>query len=875
MSDFRGNNRDLAMRPAGTGLVSQLVAAVLVIGLAMLAGYSLVHADWTDVLLPVVQLSALAAVLGVVLAKTPWPASMAHFLAMGSGMALTLFLTLRQVVPADGGTGWLARLQELGRAASGWYLGDDVAPVLEAQLVSFLMASILWLVGYLAAWCLFRHGWVFATVILPGFLILVNLGFAGATAGPILVLFGLFSLLLLVRQNLIDRQDRWRKRGIQTSGHLGTGFLFWGSLLATVATLVAVAAPTTLSQATFQPLLEDVGQRATTVQQSATDMLDELTGRPGSNQVSVSGSFSSFGDSFAVGGPLNLSDTPAVLAAADGAPYLSAQALDGYTGRGWFSTVEDTFEPVGGDGQRYSPEMTFSSNQDVPLSASVTEERTSQAVVITPLTPTDGLIYTVDTYQTSNLGTSVRMSWRQLDGEVITLQKESDIAGLPRELRPIATLLLGAEFGSDIVNGSPAASDPDIQAELERLQRDLGGRFLNVTWTADDSGAVSSVVVSGQIPVYDDVEAVSASGSLEANEDYRVVALTSRASAEQLANAGTEYPDWVNSRYLPLPETVTPRTIELALDITAPYENSFDKARALETFIRETMIYDETVTAPPGDADIVDYLLFERQRGYCEYSASAMTVMLRAVGIPARVVVGFAPGTYDDKLAGYMYLQSNAHAWTEAYFPGFGWIPFEPTSSESTRDDTQAEGLQALPSETPVETEVPATLPPDNLEGAAPATPSVEPKAPDSTPTLPGVVQSESDGGGVRWLPLAIAAVIPLVVGAGWLLWTYPFRNLEPGSAFYFRLRRLGAMFGVRPAASATPREFGRAMAERAPTARRQIEQIVKTYELDQYGPQPADSRWLSGAADAWRSIRQQVPMWLVSRLRRRRPEEL
>ena len=845
-------------------MVSQLVAAVLVTGLAMLASYSLVHADWTDVLMPVVQLSALAAVLGVALAKTRLPDSMAHILAIGSGIGLTLLLTLRQMVQPEGTSGPLAKLQELSRAATGWYLGDDVDSLLEAQLISFLMAAILWLVGFLMAWCLFRRGWVLATIMLPGFLILVNLGFAGVSAGPILVLFGLFSLLLLVRQNLIDRQDRWQKRGILANGEMGNGFLFWGSLLAMVATVVAVAAPATLSQATLQPLLQDVGQRATSVQESATSLLDEMTGRTNGNQVSVSGSYSSFGDSFAIGGPLDLSDTPAVLAAADVAPYLSAQALDAYTGRGWYSTVEETFEPVGGDGQRYSPEMTFSPNQDVPLTSAVTEDRASQAVVITPLTPTDGLIYTVDTYQTSNIGASVRMGWRQLDEEAIPLQ---EAASLPRELRPIASVLLDAEFGSTMKNGSPVATDSEIQAELERMQRDLSQRFLNVSWTTDDSGRARSIVVTGQLPVYDDVEAVSASDPLEADVGYRVVALTSRASDEQLSLASTDYPDWVSSRYLPLPETVTARTIELALEVTAPYDNPYDKARALEAFVRATMVYDETVTAPPGDADIVDYLLFERQRGYCEYSASAMAVMLRAVGIPSRIVVGFAPGEYDVKRAGFMYLQSDAHAWTEAFFPGFGWIPFEPTGSLNTREDARAQESQALPMETPEATVPPATLPPENAPAANEATPAAEPTEPDSTPTLPGVVQRERDSGGVPWTPLAIVGAAALAMGGSWLLWTFPFRNLGAGSAFYFRLRRLALLFGVRPAVSTTPREFGRAMAERAPGARRQIEQIVKTYELDQYGRKPADRRWLDEAADAWRSIRAQVPKWLVSRL--------
>ena len=79
-----------------------------------------------------------------------------------------------------------------------------------------------------------------------------------------------------------------------------------------------------------------------------------------------------------------------------------------------------------------------------------------------------------------------------------------------------------------------------------------------------------------------------------------------------------------------------------------------------------------------GEDPLANFL-FVRRAGHCEYFASAMTVMLRAEGIPARYVTGFAPGEYNDVGGDYIIRESDAHAWVEVYFPGFGWITFDPT----------------------------------------------------------------------------------------------------------------------------------------------------------------------------------------------------
>ena len=152
------------------------------------------------------------------------------------------------------------------------------------------------------------------------------------------------------------------------------------------------------------------------------------------------------------------------------------------------------------------------------------------------------------------------------------------------------------------------------------------------------------------------------------------------------AAAGDEYPSWVTDRYLTLPETITDRTRELASQLAAGQSNAFDTAVAVEEYVRSTITYNEDIEAPPDNQDVVDYVLFESQEGYCEYYASAMAVLLRAEGIPSRVVGGYFPAPYDPNEGGHLYREKNAHLWVEAFFPGYGWIPFEPTANRERLD---------------------------------------------------------------------------------------------------------------------------------------------------------------------------------------------
>jgi protein-glutamine gamma-glutamyltransferase len=142
--------------------------------------------------------------------------------------------------------------------------------------------------------------------------------------------------------------------------------------------------------------------------------------------------------------------------------------------------------------------------------------------------------------------------------------------------------------------------------------------------------------------------------------------------------AGTDYPKEMRETYLQLPEKLDARIPELARKISARADSPYDKSLAIESYLRNNFAYTLNLTGKPG-VDPLPHFLFETKAGHCEYFASAMAVMLRTLGIPSREVNGFLPGEYNDIAGDYIVRASDAHSWVEAYFPGSGWVTFDPT----------------------------------------------------------------------------------------------------------------------------------------------------------------------------------------------------
>ena len=821
---------------------------LLLMALVGLASYSVEQGDWERIVYPMMWLGLLAALIGSILGKSRLLDSVAHIFSMVVAFASAFMLVL--VNAPDLGDSLRSRVRPLIDLTLGWYAGNPQRSGDEAYLVSMLMGIIVWLVGYLSAWTLFRRGWVMVAVLMPGVLVLINLLYAPHPDKRFLAGYLLLAIPLAARYQYYLRQREWARFRESSPAATGWKVLSVGAVMALLVTTVGWNAPPSLSQSAFQPMAEAIGAQVESLQAR----LEQALGQRANLGPQHGGSFSSFGESFEVGGALSLSDQPEVLVQGDRAPYLAAQRYDVYTGRGWDSDVDSTFQNTGDDGRTYSPSMTFRAGQDVLLSSDVTGGRTATTSQIVPLAPAGTAMLTTDTYLSANRDTSVQMSWVQVNNQAWALSA-SNLGSLPPDVQRLGSLLLSTALNGEEGASGPLPGDPAMAATIDAEVEQLAKRFIVARWTAGADGSADTLYLTGQLPVYDDVERVSAHDTLATGEPYVVTGSASTATAEELMAAGTTYPAWVKARYLGLPTTVTPRTMTLAAELAPGNLTPYERAVAIETYLRQTIVYDETVSAPPRGADIVDYVLFERQRGYCEYYASAMAVMLRSVGVPARVVTGYYPGDWDAEQGGYLYLQKNAHAWVEVFFPGYGWIPFEPTASRSLMEQPSASveptATESTQSVTPEPTETAA----ENLPVASPS--PVVPEAAQEPPAL-----TPTDGGGFPlWAVVAGAAVaVATALGAGlWFVWNRGLRGLSPASALYARLVKLARFAGIRASPAATPAEVASSFGEAVPSARDHADRIVRAYELDQYGPSGAGQGILGAATQAWTDLRNHV----------------
>lgn len=169
---------------------------------------------------------------------------------------------------------------------------------------------------------------------------------------------------------------------------------------------------------------------------------------------------------------------------------------------------------------------------------------------------------------------------------------------------------------------------------------------------------------------------------LRAGEEYTVRAKVSQPTILALRESGNEYPEWVTERYLQMPENFSPDIVALARQIAGEEKTDYDKAVAITQYLRRTITYTVSVPEPPRNREPLEWFLFDQRAGFCNYYASAEVMMLRSLGVPTRISVGYAEGTWNPETEQFEVLGKDSHAWPEVFFPGLGWVAFEPTVSQ-------------------------------------------------------------------------------------------------------------------------------------------------------------------------------------------------
>jgi transglutaminase-like putative cysteine protease len=336
---------------------------------------------------------------------------------------------------------------------------------------------------------------------------------------------------------------------------------------------------------------------------------------------------------------------------------------------------------------------------------------------------------------------------------------------------------------------------------------------------------------------------------------------------ENLRSAGTDYPAAVTSFYLGVPPGAMPAGGEAEklydqLVGEAAAQTPYDFASFLQDRFRDSgpdqlFRYDPDVfdllSGPCKDLSSVECFAAYR-RGYCQYYASTMAIFLREQGIPSRIVEGFLPGKRSAR-GEEPILNSQSHQWVEVYFPGYGWVPFDPTGGSVAQ-------LEALPSGPPV-----AGTPRPALSFAPPSRPVGDGFDEPDDGTNPRVASTSTPAGPL----IGVAILLAVIVGAlAFVAWQRGPRNGTTADHAYRTVTRLASRFGYGPRPTQTVYEFSGGLGEVLPIARPQLELVANAKVETSYGRGVLDDERLSALRDAERRLKLNM-LRLVFRRRERR----
>ena len=347
---------------------------------------------------------------------------------------------------------------------------------------------------------------------------------------------------------------------------------------------------------------------------------------------------------------------------------------------------------------------------------------------------------------------------------------------------------------------------------------------------------------------------------------YTVVSSRLDPTVESLRNAGPPGPALQD--YLKLPKSLPAKVRQLAQQVTARAGNDYDRAVALQDWLRSPpFVYD--TTAPPGDGGDAILSFLASKRGFCEQYAATMAAMARALGIPARVAVGFTPGRLDASGNRRVITTDDAHAWPELYFAGTGWLRFEPTP----RSDGQA----TVPGYTLPAADNGGGNTPDSVPTAAPSGAPLPGQDPNVDPlTLPGGGTGGGAGSGrsVPWTLVAALAALALAAAAPGVAraearrrrWSAGPDPTVRAHAAWAELRDDAADYGRPWSTSDSPRGTARRLARDLPLsaeAGAALGRVVAAEERARYAPDGAGgsavSALLEGLPADVRTVRREL----------------
>ncbi len=749
----------------------------LPLGLTFLAGVllpvvvSVDLADWVSTPpLWLVLLPALAAGALLALRRRSSPRRlMALALLLGAAGILGSTLAMLEEPTLAG------RWSHLATHMGAWWSAatDPQGISVEPLPFTFILVGLTWAAGFMGAWAVVRWRNIWVGLLSGGLGLSVNLTHLPKNSDQHwLFLFLLFSFLLVAWSRTVPPKAPTPLRS-ESGAHLSRGLLWTLAILGIIFLLPHVRVHDSVLRETWGVMRDPFGF----VERDFNRLFAALPGR-------APYPYDAFSELLPFRGSIRLGPELALELTAPEPLYMAARRYTEYTPHGWLTGPITTVPLSGGT---LSTQIAFPSPR-------------SQKQVT----------YTVKPHVRTD---TVFLGGRLIGGDRVD---EADVAVPetftidPRRRSPVPPELEPAERALRELQRQGAS----VQTTERVLQPLLPQEFV-IQEVRERNGLVTRVDVARTATGPPDV--LAAELPRRGTSPYTVTVSVSTASESLLRTGSTDYPPFIRETYIPLPEDMPQRVHQLARELTASATNPYDKAVAIQDYLRG-IEYTLDIPPPPPDRDAVDYFLFDLERGYSQYFGSSMAVLLRSVGIPARPVMGYGPG---EEIAFRQYLvrDLNRHGWTEVYLGEFGWIIFEPTPG------------RPLP-----------------VRGTAPV-----PVVSVTTPTTGGALEDEEEEeeeplglggqGGSSLLDLFIRGLLALgalglAVGAVMAaqVWRRGMTGSLHASVLFRRVCWMARLGRVPPRPGETPLEFGNRLSASIPGAAPLVQDVVNAYVHYRYG---------------------------------------
>ena len=795
------------------------MAVVLLLLNLMVVAWSVDRSDWVNTPNLALIILPVSMATGLLFARLPLWGAVGFPAGMGVGVLVVVWqMTSFQAGEssvADAGQLW-DRLVLWFEAARSGNINIDQVPFAVG------LSSATWLMGYLGIWLFARHRNFWGVFILGGVGLLSNLTYLPPDAAKILGLYLFTALLLVARVQAVRRRQEWQSRNMSFDENLG--YLSWSDSFLIAGAVLVTAFFILPTGNKVEPAHGAYNFMRSPMQLWEDDFNRLFAGLPARRPTG----YRIWGDVMAFQGPLNPTSAEVLNINSPVPMYWKARTYGTYTAKGWVS--EDTVL----ESMDWTPSFTHSRTElaRTEVSYTVTPKYSSPVLFAGPQPLAANREVLLESYDSPTYN--------------LDLTKSQSVAAFPDQLT-LATVRL-----QEIIRQQGRRA-PDLA-----LAQALPPQF-HLLEVFRNNDAVQGVLLAEMLPERPDVLALrSPGGKIKSGDSYQITSSISLASPGQLRVAGTRYPTWVVDRYTQLPTDLPQRVRDLASKLTAGEVTPYGKALAIEDYL-ESVPYDLGVDAPPFNGDGVDHFLFTLKRGYSEYFASAMTVMLRSVGVPSRLATGYTFGDEVPDQNTYVVKDSHSHAWVEVYFPRYGWILFEPTPGRVLPqgfhlvDDESANRVSLAGELSQIDNcyagHVEFDLCPEIGDLTRPE--DVFPGSAGWTGKLVGLLP---------WIFGLLGGVL-LLIGSIVLFWRRYMMASENPRAAYRRLAVLGALSAVGPAAYQTPFQYRKRLEGALPARHQEFSVLINAYVRSRYGAKEVPDEERGELTAAW--LRLRLPLLL------------